>query len=150
MKTPSFLKNMSQLEMVVAALLVVYVVLPVDVPHMICGLMDGPFGMISIFAIAVYLFFYCNPLLAVLFLFAGYEMLRRCSNVTGKTVIMKYTPSQAKKDKKMKKMNPPKKDTLEEEVVEQMAPVGRSEPAKFMETGFSPVADDMGSASMYI
>jgi hypothetical protein len=149
MNTPSFLKNMSQLEMVLAVLMIVYVVLPVNVPHMICGLVDGPVGMIVVFAVAVYLFFYSNPLLAVIFLFAGYELLRRCSNVTGKTVIMKYTPTQEKKDRKMKKMNPPKKNTLEEEVVEQMAPVGRSEPAMFMATGFSPVADNVGGASVY-
>ena len=47
-------------------------------------------------------------------------------------------------------MNPVKKSTLEEEVVEQMAPVGRSEPAQFMSSGFSPVADNVGSASMYM
>lgn len=149
MNMPSFLKNMSQMEMVLAALMVVYVVLPVNVPHMVCGLVDGPVGMVFVFAVAVYLFFYSNPLLAVLFLFAGYELLRRCSNVTGTTVIMKHTPTQEKKDKKMKKMNPPKASTLEEEVVEQMAPVGRSEPSVFMASSFSPVADNVGSASMY-
>jgi hypothetical protein len=149
MNIPSFLKNMSQLEMMVAILLVIYVVLPVEVPHMICGLVDGPVGMIVIFSTAVYLFLYSNPLLAVVFLFSGYEMLRRCSNITGKTVIMKYTPTQVKKDKKMKKMNPPKQCTLEEEVVQQMAPVGKSQHTKFMETEFSPVADNVGSASLY-
>jgi hypothetical protein len=149
MNTPSFLKNMSQMEMALAALMIVYVVLPVDVPHMVCGLVDGPVGMVFVFSVAVYLFFYSNPLLAVLFLFAGYELLRRCSNVTGTTVIMKYTPTQEKKDKKMKKMNPPKAATLEEEVVEQMAPVGRSEPARFMESGFSPVAENVSGASLY-
>jgi hypothetical protein len=150
MNTPSFLKNMTQMEMAVAALMIVYVVLPIEVPSMVCGLVDGPVGMIAVFAVAVYLFFNANPLLAVLFLLAGYELLRRCSNVTGTPVIMKYTPTQAKKDQKMKKMNPVKKSTLEEEVVEQMAPVGRSEPARFMSSGFSPVADNVGSASMYV
>jgi len=150
MNTPSFLKNMTQLEMAVAALMIVYVVLPIEVPSMVCGIVDGPVGMIAVFAVAVYLFFNANPLLAVLFLLAGYELLRRCSAVTGTPVIMKYTPTQAKKDQKMKKMNPVKKSTLEEEVVEQMAPVGRSEPAQFMSSGFSPVADNVGSASMYV
>ena len=49
----------------------------------------------------------------------------------------------------MKKMNPPKKDTLEEEVVEKMAPVGKSEMSKFISSGFSPVSEDVGSASVY-
>ena len=150
MNTPSFLKNMTPLEMAVAALMIVYVVLPIEVPGMVCRLVDGSVGMVAVFAVAVYLFFNANPLLAVLFLLAGYELLRRCSVVTGTPVIMKYTPTQAKKDQKMKKMNPVKKSTLEEEVVEQMAPVGRSEPAQFMSSGFSPVADNVGSASMYV
>ena len=150
MNTPSFLKNMTPFEMAVAALMIVYVVLPIEVPGMVCRLVDGSVGMVAVFAVAVYLFFNANPLLAVLFLLAGYELLRRCSVVTGTPVIMKYTPTQAKKDQKMKKMNPVKKSTLEEEVVEQMAPVGRSEPAQFMSSGFSPVADNVGSASMYV
>ena len=150
MKTPSFLKNMTQLEMGLAFLLVVYIAMPIDAPSMLCGMIDGPFGMVGVFAVTVYLFFYANPLLAVLFLFAGYELLRRCSNVTGKTVIMEHTPTQAKKDSKMKRMNPPQKETLEEQMVEQMAPVGRSEPASFISSGFSPVANNVGGASIYM
>ena len=149
MKAPSFLKNMTQLEMGLAFLLVVYIAMPIDAPSMLCGMIDGPIGMVGVFAVTVYLFFYANPLLAVLFLFAGYELLRRCSNVTGKAVIMKHTPTQVKKDSKMEKMNPPKKETLEEQMVEKMAPIGKSEPARFISSGFSPVANDVGSASMY-
>ena len=40
-----------------------------------------------------------------------------------------------------------KKNTLEEEVVDKMAPVGHSEPIKFMSSTFQPVAEDVGSAS---
>jgi hypothetical protein len=151
MNTPSFLKNMTQLEMAVAALMIVYVLLPIEVPDSVCRIVDGPVGMIVIFAVAVYLFFNANSLIAVIFLLAGYELLRRCCNNTGTPiVIMKYTPTQARKDEKMKKMNPPPATTLEEEVVEKMAPVGRSEPAQFITTEFSPVADNVGSASMYV
>ena len=149
MKTPSFLKSMSQLEMGLAFLLVIYIAMPIEAPSMLCGMIDGPFGMVGVFAVTVYLFCYANPLLAVLFLFAGYELLRRCSNVTGKVVIMKHTPTQAKKDGKMKRMNPPKKETLEEEMVDKMAPVGKSEPAQFISSGFNPVANSVGGASIY-
>jgi hypothetical protein len=149
MNTPAFLKNMTQLELTVAAVLVLYIVLPINAPIMVCDLVDGPIGMVAVFTAAVYLFLYANPILAVLFVFAGYELLRRCCNVTGKAVIMKHTPTQAKKDKKMKKMNPPMKATLEEQMVEQMAPVGKSEPSVFMSSGFSPVAENVGSASVY-
>jgi hypothetical protein len=151
MNTPSFLKNMTQLEMAVAALMIVYVLLPIEVPDVVCRIVDGQVGMIAIFAVAVYLFFNANSLVAVIFLLASYELLRRCNTFTGTpTVIMKYTPTQARKDAIMQQMNPPQTTTLEEEVVEKMAPVGRSEPAQFITTEFSPVADNVGSASMYV
>jgi hypothetical protein len=149
MNTPSFLKNMTQLELTVAAVLALYIALPINAPNMVCELVDGPLGMIAVFTVAVYLFLYTNPILAVLFVFAGYELLRRCCKVTGNVVIAKHTPTQAKKDKKMKKMNPTKQSTLEEEVVQQMAPVGKSESSVFTSSSFSPVADNVGSASAY-
>ena len=151
MNTPSFLKNMTQLEMAVAALMIVYVLLPIEVPQSVCRIVDGQVGMITIFAVAVYLFFNANSLIAVIFLLASYELLRRCSNITGTPiVIMRHTPTQVRKDAIMKEMNPPPTTTLEEEIVDKMAPVGRSEPAQFITTGFSPVADNVGSSSMYV
>jgi len=149
MKTPDFFKNITQLELTAAAILILYIVLPINAPKMICKLIDGPVGMVAVFTIAVYLFLYANPLLAIIFIFAGYELMRRCTATTGVTVIMNHTPTQAKKDSSMKKMNPDKNTTLEEQVVSQMAPVGVSEPSVFMTTEFSPVADDVGTASMY-
>ena len=75
-------------------------------------------------------------------------MLRRSSNATGRVAIMKYTPSQPKKDAELKAMNPPKERTLEEDVVAVRAPVGRSEPSVFSESSFKPVADNVGGASL--
>ena len=75
-------------------------------------------------------------------------MLRRSSNTTGRVAIMKYTPSQPKKDAELKAMNPPKERTLEEDVVAVRAPVGRSEPSVFSESSFKPVADNVGGASL--
>ena len=149
MKTPDFLKNINQLELTAAAILILYIVLPINAPRMICKIIDGPVGMVAVFAIAVYLFFHANPLLAIIFIFAAYELMRRCASTTGVTVIMNHTPTQAKKDSSMKKMNPEKNTTLEEHIVSKMAPIGVSEPSVFMTTEFSPVADDVGTASMY-
>ena len=49
----------------------------------------------------------------------------------------------------MKKMNPEKKETLEEEMVDKMAPVGKSDMISYVTTTFSPVAEEVGSASKY-
>ena len=135
--------------MILAILFVLYIVLPVDMPNMISQGVDTSFGMIAIFGLAVYMFFNVNPVLAVLFVFVAYELLRRSSKATGKEVIMKHTPSQKKKDEKMKKMNPVKKETLEEEIVDNMAPVGKSDITSYVSSSFSPVAEDVGTASVY-
>jgi len=148
MKVLNSLKKLSQLEMILAVLFVLYIVLPIEMPDMIAQLVDTTLGMVGVFALAVYMFFNVSPVLAVLFVFVAYELLRRSSSKTGKAVIMKHTPTQQKKDEKMKKMNPVKKETLEEEMVDKMAPVGKSDIASYVSTSFSPVAEDVGGASM--
>lgn len=149
MKFLNNFKKMTQLEMVLALLFVLYIVLPVEMPDLISQLIDGSIGMLVLFGLAVYMFFNVNPVLAVLFVFVAYELLRRSSKTTGREVIMKHTPSQAKKDEKMKKMNPVKKETLEEEIVDKMAPVGKSEMLSYVTSSFSPVAEEVNGASVY-
>jgi len=92
---------------------------------------------------------YSNPILAILYVFVAYEMLRRSSNITGRTDLVRYTPSQIKKDAQMSAMNPTKKTTLEEEIVGQMAPIGQSDISTYMPSSFKPIAEKIGSASMY-
>ena len=149
MKFLNNFKKMTRLEMVLALLFVLYIVLPVEMPDLISQLIDGSIGMLVLFGLAVYMFFNVNPVLAVLFVFVAYELLRRSSKTTGREVIMKHTPSQAKKDEKMKKMNPVKKETLEEEIVDKMAPVGKSEMLSYVTSSFSPVAEEVNGASVY-
>lgn len=145
----NYFKKMSQLEAILAIMFALFVVLPIDMPDILAGMIDSTIGLVGLFALTVYMFFNMSPVLAVLFIFVAYELLRRSSNKTGKAIIMQHTPSQEKKDAKMKKMNPVKKETLEEEIVDKMAPVGRSDIASYVSTSFSPVAEDVGTASKY-
>lgn len=146
---PNPVKSLSQLELILFAIFVLYLVLPIDTPELLSGWVDSPLGMLLLFILGVYLFFYSNPILAVVFILFAYELLRRSSQKTGRQTIIKYTPSQQKKDAQMKAMNPPKKETLEEEVVDKMAPIGHSDPSIFTDSSFKPVADKVGSASLY-
>lgn len=145
----NYFKKMSQLEAILAIMFALFVVLPIDMPDILASMIDSTIGLVGLFALTVYMFFNMSPILAVLFVFVAYELLRRSSNKTGKAIIMQHTPSQEKKDAKMKKMNPVKKETLEEELVDKMAPVGRSDIASYVSTSFSPVAEDVGTASKY-
>lgn len=149
MNALSFMKSVTNVETAIIVMFILYLALPVELPDMLANLVDSPIGTIGIFVLSVYLFFNANPLIAVLFVLVAYEMFRRSSNATGKAAMIKYTPTQARKDEKMKKMNPVKTVSLEEEVVDQMAPVGKSDISVFTVSTFKPVAENVGSASMF-
>jgi hypothetical protein len=149
MNALSFMKSFTNVETAIIVMFILYLALPVELPDMLANLVDSPMGTIGIFVLSVYLFFNANPLIAVLFVLVAYELFRRSSNATGKAAMIKYTPTQARKDEKMKKMNPVKTVSLEEEVVEQMAPVGKSDISVFTVSTFKPVAENVGSASMF-
>ena len=148
LQIPNMVKSFSKLEIVLLVFFIIYLVLPIDTPAFLAGVIDSPLGMLSMFIITVYLFVKVNPILAVIYIFVAYELLRRSSNLTGRQTIMKYTPSQRKKDSQMRAMNPPKQETLEEEVVLQMAPIGRSDPSVYTSSTFKPVAENVKGASM--
>ena len=131
MQIPNLVKSFSQTEISLLVIFVLYLILPIQMPDLISGAIDSPLGMLSIFIITVYLFFNANPILAVVYVFVAYELLRRSSRKTGRTTIVTYTPSQIKKDAQMAAMNPVQKETLEEEVVDKMAPIGRSDMSVF-------------------
>jgi len=149
MKLQKMFGSLTQVEMIALAVFVLYIVFPIENPQFISNMVDTPLGMVGVLAVTLYLFFNANPLVAILYVFVAYELLRRSSKQTGKAAIQEHTPTQAKKDKKMEKMNPVKKESLEEEIVEKMAPIGHSDPVVFSETAFKPVAEDVGTASMY-
>jgi len=141
--------SLTNVETAVIVMLISYLALPIQLPDMFVNMVDSPMGTIGIFILSVYLFFNANPLIAVLFVFVAYEMFRRSSNATGKAAMIKYTPTQARKDEKMKKMNPVKTTSLEEEVVNEMAPVGKSDISVFTTSTYKPVAESVGGASMF-
>ena len=149
MKFLSFMESLSNVETAVIVMFISYLALPIQLPEMVAKMVDSPIGTIGIFVLSVYLFFYANPLIAVLFVLVAYEMFRRSTNATGKAAMLKYTPTQARKDEKMKQMNPVKTTSLEEEVVEQMAPIGKSDISVFTASTFKPVAENVGGASMF-
>jgi hypothetical protein len=148
MEIPKIFKTLTTLEMVLLACFIIYVIMPIPTPNFLAGVLDSSLGMLVLFVVAIFLFFYVNPVLGVVFLFVAYEMLRRSSQLVGHATIVKHTPSQAKKDVQMARMNPVNKETLEEEMVDKMAPVGRSDLSMYTPSSFKPVSESVGSASL--
>ena len=139
--------NASPLEVILFILFVFYLVFQVKTPTFLAELVSSPVGMVVVLFFAVYMFLYTHPILGILSIFVAYEVIRRSSLTTGKVVLAQYTPLQPKIDAELKSMNPPKERTLEEDVVDQMAPIGKSEPAGYVMTSFKPVAEDVYGAA---
>jgi hypothetical protein len=150
MKIPAALSKMSIFEMVLFIIFLLYVVLPVGTPVFLAPYVDSVLGMVVLFCITIALFVYTTPILGVLYILVAYEALRRSSSTRGNTkaIIMEYTPSQANKDSDMKTMNPVVEKTVEEEVIEVRAPIGKSQPTEYVTTSFKPVAEKLEGASM--
>lgn len=150
MEITKLFKSLTIIEKSLLVVFIVYIAFPIQTPDIIAGPVDSALGMLSIFIITVYLFLYANPIIAIVYIFVGYELLRRSSSKrAGRVTIMQYTPSQAKKDQELKDMNPVQVKSLEEEVVEQMAPIGHSDASVYVDTTFKPIADKIKEGSLY-
>jgi hypothetical protein len=77
MKLPAILKSISLIESVVIVIFALYIIFPIPTAAGISSYIESPLGMVSIVLVLIYLFLNSNPILAVLFIFVGYELLRR-------------------------------------------------------------------------
>lgn len=150
MKLSDFTKSMTSLEIAALVIFAIYIIFPFRTPAFIAGMVNNPLGLIGVVIVTIYLFFYTNPILGVVYIFVAYELLRRSSLVksSGDAYLVKYTPTEEKRQSEMVKMNPRAALTLEEDVVSKMAPS-----QKFNETStstdFKPVAERISGASMF-
>ena len=173
MKLKSILKSITYSEILVVLIFIIYLVLPVSTPKVLSPYIESPLGMFLIFCITVFLFIGANPVLAVLFVFVSYTLLRRSAggilpsastakmakftappNVTGQATYVQYTATDEEKKaeiaQEVAEVNPPPQQpyTLEEQVISKMAPVGKSETPIFTPSTFKPVSTNIGSASI--
>ena len=154
----------SVLEIVLLLAFVIYIIFPISTPGAIRPMVDSPLGLVVVFIITVSLFVYTSPILGIVYIFVAYELLRRSASSPlpkrrvedrGMTQYMpthvpKPVPTtQVEKDVQLHHMNPPKPPTLEEEIVHMRAPIGRSDPVKYTESSFKPVADNTLGASLF-
>lgn len=148
-------------ELILLVIFVIYLVFPIKTPSFLNGLIDSPFGMTGIFIITISLFIYSKPILAILYLFVAYELLRRSSPKSilktsvagGNYKNVENTPTLNEIDlsdrsQGMKFIEHSVDTSLEEDVVNKMAPIGVSEPSAFMDTSFKPFISTVSGASI--
>lgn len=146
------LKKFGVLDIALLVIFVIYLVFPISTPQWLVPFIDSPIGLVVMFAVAVSLFVYKNPVLGVLFVLVSYEILRRNHYIPPASPIALETqylanrvpqtiPTQAEKDAELNAMNPPVAKTLEEEIIAHRSPIGKSEVPTFVQSSFYPVSD---------
>lgn len=152
MKLTDFTKSFTSLELTTLAIFIIYILFPFRTPFFLAGTVNTPLGLIVILIVTLYLFFYTNPILGIVYIFVAYELLRRSALVKPKAdnYMIEYTPSEVKREREMIKMNPVQHISLEEEVVSAMAPSQKFNltPVQLLSNDFQPVSSKLDGASL--
>ncbi len=165
MKLTNLLKKIKPAEIFVLVVFILYLVFPVTTPHMLSPYIESPLGLLVLFCLIVAMFVYCNPVLGVVFIFVAYTLLRRSTSVRNKVHYAETTKETDVKKKEVQmqvdEATPPgevprtvdisvkEETTLEEEVVEERAPIGRSEPLNFLHSSYKPVSTNIEGAASF-
>ena len=153
MKLSDFTKSFTPLEIGTLVIFAVYIIFPFRTPGFMANIINTPLGLFSVLLITLYLFFYTNPILGVVYIFVAYELLRRSALVAsrgGDAYMVKHTPSEDKRQNEMNKMNPVRNVTLEEDIIRTMAPAQKFNKDYGISTDFKPVAERVSGASLYL
>jgi hypothetical protein len=143
----SYYQSLSKMDFGMLALFIIYLVLDIYPPELVASYIDTSLGMVGILLITLYVFINFNSILGVVFLFVAYEIVRRSARVNNRVPMMLHTPSQSKKDAELAAMNPVASTSLEEDMVHQMAPVGKSSLISYTMSEYKPVSTDIHNAS---
>ena len=141
----SLLKKEHMGELVLVVLFIIYLIMGLKTPEPVAGLVDTLVGKIVIFITIIYLFMHANPILAVLALFVGFDLIRRSSIVTGIDALQKFAPTEEKKSSQFTAFNQ-FPYTLEQEVVSKMAPIMKSG-FSLSQASYKPLLDNLYDAS---
>ena len=141
----SLLKKEHMGELVLVVLFIIYLIMGSKTPEPVAGMVDTLVGKIAIFIIIIYLFMHANPILAVLALFVGFDLIRRSSMATGIDALQRFAPSEEKKASQFTAFNQ-FPYTLEQEVVAKMAPVMKSG-SSLSQASYKPLLDNLYDAS---
>jgi len=132
-------------ELVLVVLFIIYLIMGLKTPEPVAGIVDTLVGKIVIFIIIIYLFMHANPILAVLALLVGFDLIRRSSMATGIDALQRFAPSEEKKSSQFTAFNQ-FPYTLEQEVVSKMAPIMKSG-SSITQASYKPLLDNLYDAS---
>jgi len=140
-------RSLSKYEAILMVLFVIYLIFDIQPPDAFAAVVDTPIGMVLVLLLTLMNFMRSNVILGVIGLFVAYEVVRRSARINNRVPMEIYTPSQMNKDIELIQMNPPESKSLEEEMVDKMAPVGKSSMITFTMSEYKPVATETHNAS---
>lgn len=157
-QSQNLFKNMQPIEIGVFVFFLIFLVFDIRPPHFMEKFINTPLGVIVILLFSAFLFCYTNPLLGIVSLLVAYELIRRSSEIiivaSHKTNIAPISSIPLVSIPHINQnlnLNPLQNSgienrpntisiTLEEEVVNVMSPVGKSEPSVYIDTTFKPIS----------
>ena len=128
-------------QIVLGAVFLIYIVGNVPTPHILAEMVNTTIGNAIVIVLGLSMIAAANPVVGILGLVAAYELIRRSG---GMSSAIAGIPSEVTRLADMKKYNQYPK-TLEEEVVQRMAPLVRHAPAPG--ANYKPVLDDIQDAA---
>lgn len=132
-------------EFVLSVLMIIYLIMGFKTPEIIANVVENVIGKTIIILIVVYLFIYCNPILAVLSALVAFDLIRRSDETKNLANLSSYTPSEKKKMSQFSTFNQ-FPYTLEQEIVAKMAPIVRSG-TSLTKASYKPLLENLYDAS---
>lgn len=132
-------------ELSLTILFVIYLIMGYKLPNQLSNTISTPVGKIVVILIAISLFAWCNPILGVIGLFVAFDLIRRSDVYTGIDALKKYAPSEEKKSSQFTAFNQ-FPYTLEQEVVNKMAPIVRTE-STLITASYKPMLENLHDAT---
>ena len=136
--------NMMGGQFVLLVIFIIYIVFNVPTPEPIASLIDSTLGYVIVIGLFALMAVNLNPIITLVGVFAIYLLFKRSSISSGSLAMTKFLPSENIKGQYLNAFNQFPL-TLEEEVVQQMAPL-QSGPAMGPKT-FRPVMDNLYDAT---
>ncbi len=132
-------------QLLLSILFIIYIIMGYEMPEPFASMIDSLIGKIVVIVIAISLFAYANPVVAILGLYIAYDLIKKSSEATGTAALDKYMPSEEKKMSQFSAYNQ-FPYTLEQEIVKKMAPMNKS---GFMDgpASYKPMLEQLHDAS---
>ena len=131
-------------QFVLLIVFIVYIVFNVPTPEPIASFIDSTLGYVVVIALFALMAVNLNPIVTLIGVFAIYLLFKRSSISTGSLAMTKFLPSENLKGQHLNAFNQ-FPVTLEEEVVQQMAPL---QPGSAMgQKSFVPVMNNLHDAT---